>query len=311
MGLLETGDSPLPGDDSSEAASQPGAPEEQPPPVPAPTRRQPTWTYFLTPVAVVIGAIIIAGAVWYTDDDAPAADHNMDAASTGGEDAGAGASMAPTAAPVASSATTMLATLLDYSKQLGLDQAKFQQCLGKPETSQAISRQLQRGQALGVNGTPTFYINNKRIVGSQPAAIFDEVIAAELKGSPTTLDGYSDTIKQLAATSPPRFEIVAQKVDVSDAAIEGNPAAKVMIAEFSDFQCPFCRRWTQDYLSKIRGNLGNDLALAFLHFPILSIHPNAGNASAGAVCAGEQGKFWQMHDLLFSNQTTWASLKAN
>jgi len=286
-------------------------PERESGPVPAPTRRQPTWTYFLTPIAVVIGAVIIAGAIWYTDDEAPAADHDMEAAATGGEDAGVGASIAPTAGPATSGATTMLATLLEYAKQLGLDQAKFQQCLGKQETAQSISRQLQRGQSLGVNGTPTFYINNKRIVGSQPAAVFDEVIAAELKGSPTTLNGYSDTIKQLAATSPPRFEIVAQKVDVSDAAIEGNPMARVMVAEFSDFQCPFCRRWTQDYLSKIRGNLGDDVALAFLHFPIVSIHPNAGNASAGAVCAGEQGKFWQMHDLLFSKQDAWASLKAN
>ncbi|MBI5946756.1 MAG: thioredoxin domain-containing protein [Chloroflexi bacterium] len=302
---LSDGDIPAEASPETELAPEPVAAQ------PATLRRQPAWSYFLTPIAVVIGSVIIAGAIWYTDDDPPASAADTHAASMAGDESGAGMSVAPTVAPSSSGATTMLATLLAYAKQLGLDQAKFQQCLGKQETSQAISRQLQRGQALGVNGTPTFFINNKRIVGSQPAAIFDEVIAAELRGSPTTLDGYSDGIRQLAATSPPRFVIEAQKVDVSDAAIEGNPAARVMIAEFSDFQCPFCRRWTQDYLSKIRANLGNDVALAFLHFPIISIHPNAGNASAGAVCAGEQGKFWQMHDLLFSNQDTWASLKAN
>ena len=44
-------------------------------------------------------------------------------------------------------------------------------------------------------------------------------------------------------------------------------------------------------------------------FPIVQIHPNAGNASLVAICAGEQGKFWPMHDLLFARQTEWANLK--
>ena len=51
------------------------------------------------------------------------------------------------------------------------------------------------------------------------------------------------------------------------------------------------------------------MAIAFLHFPITQIHPNAGNASVAAICAGEQGKFWQMHDLLFARQTEWADLR--
>ena len=46
-----------------------------------------------------------------------------------------------------------------------------------------------------------------------------------------------------------------------------------------------------------------------MNFPIVQIHPNAGNASLVAVCAGQQGKFWEMHDLLFAKQTEWAALK--
>ena len=65
----------------------------------------------------------------------------------------------------------------------------------------------------------------------------------------------------------------------------------------------------RDRLKAVRAKLGNDVALAFLHFPIVQIHPNAGNASLVAICAGKQGKFWPMHDLLFARQTEWAALK--
>ena len=278
-------------------------------PAGAPPRaaRQPVWTFFLTPIAVVIGSFIIAGAVWITSDD----NGNTPPASSAAGSATRAPAQAPgTAPPAAAAPTTLLAALTSYAQQIGLDQQKFTQCLGNSQNAALINRQLQRGAALGVNGTPTFFVNNKMIVGAQPGAIFDEVITAELLGSPTSLDGYSDAVKQLAGSSPPRFAIVQGNVDVSDAIIEGSPGAKVMIAEFSDFQCPFCKRWVDDNMSRIRTRLGNDVAFAFLHFPLAQIHPNAGNASLAAICAGEQGKFPQMHDLLFQHQNDWSKLAA-
>jgi len=281
-------------------------PPEPPAPVVAtPARKQPLWTYFLTPIAVVIGSGIIASAVWITSDSGGEAKPAAEAAT-------AGVAISPAAmADTAAAPANMLAALTSYAKQLGLDQQKFTACLGKNDNLALINKHLQRGTQLGVNGTPTFFINNKKIVGAQPAAVFDEIIAAELSGSPTTLDGYSDAIKQRAASSPPGFEIVQGKVDVSDATIEGNPNAKVMIAEFSDFQCPFCKSWFDTYIKRLRSQLGNDVAFAFLHFPISQIHPNAGNASMAAICAGEQDKFAPMHDLLFQRQNDWAKLPAN
>ena len=174
-----------------------------------------------------------------------------------------------------------------------------------------ITTQLRRGTELGITGTPTFFINNKKIVGAQPAAIFQEVIDRELQGSPTSLDAYSANVRALATTSPPRFEIVPSPPDVSDATFDGDRAARVVIAEFSDFQCPFCRRWNEETLGALRPTFGKDVALAFLHFPIVQIHPNAGNASLAAICADKQGKFWDMHDLLFAHQAEWQSLGTN
>jgi protein-disulfide isomerase len=287
-------------------------PEETPAPAlpePAPLvplylKKQPLWSYFLTPAAVVVGAVIIAGAIWWTDGNGDSA-----AASPGGETApvvGAVSTVEPTR-PAATQG--LLETFNLYARQVGLDQAKFTQCLGQQENISLINEQLQRGSGLGVTGTPTFFINNKKLVGAQPTAILNEIIDAELKGSPTTLDGYSAAIQQLAATNPPSFQITNSRPDVSDAEIEGSPNAKVMIAEFSDFQCPFCKRWTESSIVDVRSRLGDDVAIAFLHFPISQIHANAGNASLVSICAGEQGKFWEMHDLLFARQAEWADLR--
>lgn len=298
-------------DEPSESASSPETePQPAPPRRPEPPQ-QPAWTYFLSPAALVLGSIIISLTIWYTQNDssAPATKVVAIASPVANE------SVKPDDVPPVSTAKTLIATFVGYAKQVGMDDAKFSQCLQDQTTSQAkvalINSQLQRGTALGINGTPTFVINNKLVVGAQPAAIFDEVIDRELKGSPASLEGYSANIQALASSSPPRFQILAAKVDVSDAPVEGNRNAKVMIAEFSDFQCPFCKRWSDDNLARIRPRLGNDVALAFLHFPITQIHPNAGNASIAAICANEQGKFWQMHDLLFARQTEWEKLPIN
>jgi len=304
----------VPAEDEPEApreAAAEVAPTAQPEEAPvSPARRQPVWTYFLTPAAVVIGSVIIAGAIWWTSDDGAAqrAQAGPPAAKVESQPPATAASPAAAASAAAQDVKTAFTS---YASQIGLDQGKFQTCMGNEQNAQLINTHLQRGVALGVNGTPTFFVNNKRIVGAQPGAIFDEVIAKELTGSPTSLDAYSDAIRQLASSNPPYFEIIQGKVDVSGASIEGNPNARVMIAEFSDFQCPFCKRWVDDNMKRIRSQLGDNVALAFLHFPIAQIHANAGSASMAAICAGEQGKFPQMHDLLFARQKEWEKLQAN
>lgn len=279
-------------------------PAEDPPPTEAPAARtRVPWTAFLNPAAILLGALIIAAAIWYTDDGPHPAETLPLVALAGAE-----STAPPTTAPV-SSAQTLLTAFNGYARQLSLDATKFQQCLSNQAHVQLLNTQLQLGSSLGVNGTPTFFVNNKRIVGSQPAFVFEEVINAELKGSPTTIDGYSASVKTLASSNPPRFEILATAPDTTGAQFQGNPNAKVIVLEFSDFQCPFCKRWGDDYLTTLRKRLGDDVALGFMHFPIAQLHPNAGNASVAAICAAEQGKFWEMHDILFARQQEWASLK--
>lgn len=95
------------------------------------------------------------------------------------------------------------------------------------------------------------------------------------------------------------FEIVA------DDHIKGNPDAKVTLIEFADFQCPACGAYNPvvDELSK---EFPNDLRVIYRHFPLRAIHFQAENAAKASEAAALQGKFAEMHDLLFAEQNSWA-----
>lgn len=86
----------------------------------------------------------------------------------------------------------------------------------------------------------------------------------------------------------------------SDAPTLGSKSAKVTIIEFSDFQCPFCKKFFNDTYAQIKKQYidTGKVKIVFRHFP-LSFHVNAQKSSEAAECANRQGKFWEYHDLLF------------
>ena len=97
------------------------------------------------------------------------------------------------------------------------------------------------------------------------------------------------------------------KISEDNDPIIGNPDAPITIIEFSDFQCPFCARFHVQTLPLLLEEYIDQgkVKLVFRDFPIQSIHPNALPASVAAECANEQGKFKEMHDMLFDNQNEW------
>ena len=113
--------------------------------------------------------------------------------------------------------------------------------------------------------------------------------------------------KQLPTNQPS----IPLEISADNDPIIGNPDAPITIIEFSDFQCPFCARFhiqtlptiMEEYIEK------GSVKLVFRDFPIQSIHPNAVPASVAAECANEQGKFKQMHDILFEKQNEWSNLE--
>ncbi|MEX1061833.1 MAG: thioredoxin domain-containing protein [Patescibacteria group bacterium] len=86
--------------------------------------------------------------------------------------------------------------------------------------------------------------------------------------------------------------------------IKGNPAADVVLVEYSDFQCPACGVY-YPIVKQLVAKYSNDITFVYRHFP-LSQHQNARPAAYAAEAAGQQGKFWEMHDTIFENQNTWS-----
>lgn len=83
--------------------------------------------------------------------------------------------------------------------------------------------------------------------------------------------------------------------------LRGSPHAPVIVVEYGDFECPNCRQ-AAPVTTLLLERFAGRVAVAFRHFPLEESHPHALLAAQAAECAGAQGKFWEMHDLLFDNQ---------
>jgi protein-disulfide isomerase len=81
----------------------------------------------------------------------------------------------------------------------------------------------------------------------------------------------------------------------------GPATARVTLVEYGDYECPFCGA-AHPILKQVQQVMGDDLRFAYRHFPLSQIHPHAYQAAEAAEAAGAQGRFWEMHDLLFANQ---------
>lgn len=104
---------------------------------------------------------------------------------------------------------------------------------------------------------------------------------------------------------------VTQKVDPSlliraDSNTIATPSASVTLVEFSDFQCPACGVYHQ-MVKKIIDQFKGSMTFVYRNFPLTDLHPNAPLAAQAAEAAGLQGKYWEMHDLLFTKQSEWSA----
>jgi len=89
----------------------------------------------------------------------------------------------------------------------------------------------------------------------------------------------------------------------------GSEQNKLLLVEYGDYQCPSCGSVYANVNTLLK-DYGDKFTLVFRNFPLTSIHSNAKAAAAVAEAAGLQGKFWEMHDKLYSNQSDWSSLGA-
>jgi len=88
--------------------------------------------------------------------------------------------------------------------------------------------------------------------------------------------------------------------------VYGNPDAKVVLIEYGDFQCPGCGS-AHPIVKTVTEKYKDDVAFVYRNFPLTNIHPNARAAAASAEAAGKLGKYWQVHNALFENQSAWSN----
>ncbi len=97
---------------------------------------------------------------------------------------------------------------------------------------------------------------------------------------------------------------IANSGNISDH-VFGNKDAKVILVEYGDFQCPACGS-AHPTVKKLTEKYKDSLGFVFRNYPLTQIHPNARAAAAAVEAAGKQGKYWEMHNLVFESQNEWS-----
>jgi len=113
-----------------------------------------------------------------------------------------------------------------------------------------------------------------------------------------------DGARTPVAAAAPQQGFTEQVVSIGDSPFKGSEDAPITLIEYSDYQCPFCARNYRDVMPVLQKDYIDTGKLKFVmrEYPLPSLHKNAINASMAALCAGNQGKYWEMHNLMFDNQ---------
>ncbi len=205
-----------------------------------------------------------------------------------------------------------------YAKAIGLDEAKYKADVTSKKVKDLVAADKKLASKVGARGTPNFFINGEQLSGAQPLPKFKAVIDKQLKAAEAAVKAGTPADQVYAAMVKKSYKAPTKrpgkkgkraapdtktvfKIPAGDATHAKGPAdALVTILEFSEFQCPFCSR-VLPTLKKIQDTYGDKVRVIFKHNP-LPFHKDAPGASMAALAAGEQGKFWEMHDILFKNQ---------
>ncbi len=189
--------------------------------------------------------------------------------------------------------------------ELSLDAGDFAACLDSGRYDDVIQANQDEGISLGVTGTPAFFINGFPISGAQPYELFEYAVGLAEEG--TLADAYVAD-PQEAQAQPTPAPSAPVEIDTSNSPGLGDPDAPIVMIEFTDYQCPFCRRHFVETFPQIQAEYIDTgvVRYVFMEFPLNSIHPQAQLASEAALCANDQGGYTAMHDMLFGRQDEWA-----
>jgi protein-disulfide isomerase len=219
------------------------------------------------------------------------------------------------------------AGILGAARTAGVDPAKVKDAIASGRHKPRIDRDQRLVQSIGAPATPTFFVNGRKIAGAQPFAAFQAVVDEELRKAEALVRAGTPAaqvyakIMEGAATAPvyaPGTERAGGQAQAPSAPPPAPPAqyravpvrgddpargpsdAKLTIALFSDFECPFCGR-VEPSLAELERAFPGQVRIVWKHQP-LPMHAQALPAALASEAAREQGKFWPMHAKLFSDQ---------
>jgi protein-disulfide isomerase len=199
--------------------------------------------------------------------------------------------------------------------EVGVPWAMVKQAIDTQKFKEAFAADQTLAEDLEARGTPHFFVNGFRVKGAQPFEKFQQVIDAQLAKAKALVDKgvarasvYDEIMKEGKEPPPP------EKKDVGtapkDSPSKGPKNAKVTIQEFSDFQCPYCKR-AIDSIREVEKNFGTQVRVVWRNMP-LAFHNNAMPAAEAAREAYEQkgdDGFWKFHDKLWEAQDQQGGLE--
>jgi len=250
------------------------------------TNQTPGNPWFTATVGLlgIIAGYVIANGVNGFSFSLPTAQQNPPAANDG---------VTP---PPAGRFASALDAFTAYADDLGLDEGDFKSCMDAGTFIPEIQKDLADGSAAGIDGTPGFWLvgtngQSKKISGAVPFETFKAAIEDMLAGK---------TVSDPAAGTPAATD--------DDPSI-GSDDATVTLIEFTDYQCPFCARHFTQTFGQIKSNYIDTGKVKYVSrdFP-LGFHQHAQKSALASECADDQGKFWEMHDVLFQKQGEWSPL---
>ncbi len=182
---------------------------------------------------------------------------------------------------------------VELAKEIGLNVGKFQKALKNNDAKyeQQIKDDMDLAQKVGVRGTPTFFIGGYQ-TRSRDLDSYKKEIALIKEGKPIMVP------KPPARPPAPDLNKV-HDIDIGKSHVKGQKNAKVTIVEFSDLECPFSARF-HPVLEEVVKAYPKDVKVVFKNFP-LGFHKNAKPAAKATMAAGEQGKYWEMVDIVLKN----------
>jgi len=199
--------------------------------------------------------------------------------------------------------------IVKLGAETGASADKLKKAMSDHTHKKVLDADSDLAEDFQANGTPHFFVNGRRLVGAQPQEKFEKLIDEEIKKAQDLIakgtkpsEVYDALTRDGKGPPEPEKKDVPKSLPANDPA-RGNQSAKVVIHEWSDFQCPFCGR-VEPTIQQVMKDYGEKVKFVWHDLP-LPMHPDAPLAAqAGREAFKQKGPsaFWSMHDKMFSNQ---------